>query len=268
MFETIRYESEDGVATVTLDRPAVKNAISNLMIEEFATALEVVSEEDDVRVLLVTGAGDTFSSGYDLGESGATQSGHPTVEAMLDRYDFASTIVDAVVDLDVPAIAAVEGYALAGGCDLACACDLTIASDTARFGYPGVRMGGLPPSLIYPYVMNNFKQVRELLYTGKVISAERAEHFGMVNRIVPSEDLHAEVATEIDEIKKVPKPVVRLLKHSLNNVMHVQGFGAATKNNEFLDTLAHLTEDGKRWFEIRDEQGVNAAIEWMNEVDK
>lgn len=268
MPETIEYEVTDRTATVTLNRPEVMNALNDRMIEEFCAALAMAADEDDVRAVVVRGAGETFSSGYDLSDAGGAESGHPSVTTLLDRYDRASDIVDEVIDLDLPVIAAVDGYALAGGCDLASACDITIATEEATFGYPGVRMGGFPPSLVYPWVMSGFKQVRELLYTGKLISAETAERFGLVNRVVAPEDLVDEVRHEVDEIKKTPKPVVRIIKHALTNVMRVQGFGATTKNAEYLDSLAHLTEDGRRWFEIRDEQGVNAAIEWMNEVDK
>lgn len=235
------------------------------MIDELVAAVEQGAE--DGRVVVVTGNGEAFSSGYDLSESGGTETGEPNVKELLNRYRTAPRFVHTIYDLPMPVIAAVNGYALAGGSDLALACDLTIASERAEFGYPGVRMGGFPPTLIYPFVMGT-KHSRELLYSGKRISAAEAERFGLVNRTVPHDDLMAVVRAEVDEIRKVPSTTVRIVKELHNSVLESQGYRPTVRLSELADALAHKTEGGKRFFEIRDEKGVEAAIHWMNETNK
>lgn len=264
-YQTVEYDLDDDVATIRLDRPDQMNALSGRLIDELVDALERGGER--ARAVVLTGNGEAFSSGYDLSESGGTESGEPTVEELLDRYRTAPRFVHAIYDLPVPVVAAVNGYALAGGSDLALACDLTIASEKAEFGYPGVRMGGFPPTLLYPFVLGT-KHSRELLYTGKRISAAEAERIGMVNRTVAHEDLLAEVHAEVDEIRKVPGTTVRIVKEFHNSVLEMQGYRPTVRLSELADALVHKTEGGKRFFEVRDEEGVEAAIRWMNEVDK
>jgi enoyl-CoA hydratase/carnithine racemase len=264
-YQTVEYELDDGVATVRLDRPERMNALSGQLIDDLVDAVERGSEE--ARVVVVTGNGEAFCSGYDLEESGGTETGEPTVEELLDRYRSAPRFVHAIYDAPVPVIAAVDGYALAGGSDLALACDLTIASEEAEFGYPGVRMGGFPPTLVYPFVMGT-KHSRELLFSGKRIPAEEAERMGMINRAVPHGDLLAEVHAEVDAIRKVPKTTVRILKEMHNAALEMQGYRPTVRLSELADALVHKTEGGKKFFEIRDDEGVEAAIEWMNEADK
>lgn len=268
-YECVEYATENGAAVVRLDRPEKMNALSVQLIEDLTNALDRAESDDDVRAVILTGNGEAFSAGYDLGESGGrTEGGAPSAEDWLDRLESAPTHIHKAYELNVPVIAAVNGYAVAGGSDLALTCDLTIASERAEFGYPGMRMGGFPPTLIYPFVMGSIKYSKELLFSGKRVDADEAERFGMVNRTVAHDDLMDEAWKEVEEIKKVPRPVVRMAKHTLNGVIEMQGYRPMVKQSEFIDALAHVTEAGQRFFEIRDEEGVNAAIDWMNNVDK
>lgn len=161
----------------------------------------------------------------------------------------------------MPVIAAVNGAALAGGSDLALTCDITIGSDRATFGYPGVRMGGLPLSLVHPFVIG-IKHARELLYTGKTIDAEEAERIDTVNRTVPHDGLMDEALSAVEEIKKTPGATVQIAKHMLNDVVEGQGYRPAVRNS------GYQTAPGRKFFEIRAEDGVEAAIRWMNETER
>jgi len=264
----VECETADGAAILRLNRPEKKNALSEALVVELADAVEAAEEADGVRAVVITGNGDAFSSGYDLSESGGTNDGGvPTVEDGLARQQRVLPLFTTIHELTVPVIAAVNGAALAGGSDLALSCDITIGSDRATFGYPGVRMGGLPLSLIYPFVIG-IKHARELLYTGKTIDAEEAERIGMVNRTVPHDELMDEALSEVEAIKKTPGATVQITKHMLNDVVEMQGYRPAVRNSGYLATLSHQTAPGRKFFEIREEDGVGSAIKWMNETEK
>ncbi|MCL7419165.1 MAG: enoyl-CoA hydratase/isomerase family protein [Halalkalicoccus sp.] len=264
----LTYEIEDSTALIRLDRPGKLNALSEALVAELDAGMHR-AVDDGVRAVVLTGAGEAFSSGYDLTESGGTpESGSlPSVEDGLDRQRRVLPAFETIHELPVPVIAAVNGHALAGGSDLALTCDLTIAGESATFGYPGVRMGGLSLSLVYPFVMG-IKHARELMYTGKTIDAAEAERIGMVNRTVPDAELMDAVFEEVDAIKKTPRATLRITKHMLNDVVEMQGYRPAVRNSGYMATLSHQTEYGKTFFEIRENEGIGAAIEWMNETDK
>lgn len=268
MYDTIQYvaDEEEMIAEIVLDRPDRMNALSPDLIDELVAAVERAEDDDDVRVLLLSGRGDDFSAGYDMAGGGHT-GGVPTVDQQLDRFEETTRHVHAVWECNKPVIAAVDGYCLAGGSDLAMSCDLVIAAETATFGYPGIRMGGVPPTLIYPFVMN-LHEAKELLLSGKLVDATRASELGMVNRVVPHEELMDVVRTEADEIKKAPGNGVRILKHVLNGIAESQGVRPMFKYSEMFDVLAHQTEYGKRYYEVAAESDFDSVLEYLNERDK
>ena len=262
--ELVRTATDDRVRTVTLDRPEKLNALSEPLLAELEDAL-LAAEDDDVRVVVLEGAGDAFSVGYDFGEP---------MEKEITPEDYMGKVyshVDVIWNLDVPVIAAVDGYALAGGTNLSLICDLTFATERSEFGFPDVHMGVLPPRLVVPFVADSLKDARELLYTGKHVSAAEAERMGLINRVVPDADaLDAAIDAEIVEIKKTPSSVVKLLKDTLNDVQHTQGYrsDSAGKIDEYLMALSTATEVANEFDRVRAEGGVNAAIEWMHEAEK
>ena len=203
MGDSIQYEvrPDGAIALLTLNRPKKMNALSNGLISSLQDAIQRAEDDDEVRVVIITGAGDdAFSAGYDIQPEGDTTNAVPTVDELLDDFEVATGHIRAVWECNKPVIAAVNGYCLAGGSDLAMACDIVIASNNAQFGYPGLRMAGVPPTLIYPFVMN-LHEAKELLFSGKVVDAERAKELGMVNRIVPQDELMETVMQEVQEIQ-------------------------------------------------------------------
>jgi len=284
-YDTIDYEFETDRATalVTLDRPGKLNALSGELIEEFTDALDRAEDDDAVRAIVLRGADGNFSAGYDIGsddaaggtddagggdESDDTSADEddpvPSVDDLLDEFED-QTHFYAVWECNKPVIAVVEGYCLAGGSDLAMACDLVLAGEDATFGYPGLRMGGVPPTLVYPFVMN-LHEVKELLLSGKTVDAERARELGMVNRV--TEDPLAAAREEVDELRKMPGTNVRILKHVLNGVAEMQGARPTFTYSELFDALGHHTEYGKEYYRVANEEGFEAAIEYLNEVNK
>jgi enoyl-CoA hydratase len=132
-------------------------------------------------------------------------------------------------------------------------------------------MGELPPRLVLPFVTDSLKHARELLYTGKHVDAHTAEEMGLVNRVVEdAEALEAAVQREIDHMKKTPSSVLKLIKDSLNDIQETRGYrsGSAANLDEYLFAVTSETETAHRFHEIVEEEGVNAAIEWMNTAEK
>jgi enoyl-CoA hydratase/carnithine racemase len=262
-YEFIDVETDDRVLTVTLDNEEALNALNGTLRSELVEALETAEAEDEVRAVVLTGNGRAFSSGYDFGAEG--------IETMDDVIKFSYDHLDTIYELDLPVIAAVDGYALAGGCNLALVCDLTIATERSEFGYPDVHMGELPPRMVMPSVVDSLKHARELLYTGKHIDAAKAKEMGLINEVVEDpEALEAAVAEEISHMKKTPSSVVKLLKDSLNDLQETQGYrsNSAAKIDEYLFAVTSETETAHEFHDIVEEEGVNAAIEWMNTAEK
>lgn len=262
-YEFIEVETEDRVLTVSLDNQDALNALNNTLRTELVDALETAEEEDEVRAVVLTGKGRAFSSGYDFGAEG--------IETMDDVIKFEYDHLDTIYSLNLPVIAAVDGYALAGGCNLALVCDLTIATERSEFGYPDVHMGELPPRMVMPFVVDSLKHARELLYTGKHVDAQKAKEMGLINEVVEDADaLWDAVDEEISHMKKTPSSVIKLVKDNLNDVQETQGYrsDSAAKIDEYLFAVTSETETAHKFHEIVEEEGVNAAIEWMNTAEK
>lgn len=270
MSDTIKHEvrEDDAVALLTLNRPEKMNALSGELIAELRDGIERAEANEDVRVIVLTGAGDAaFSAGYDIEPSGDEEDPVPTVDNLLDTFEDSTVHVHAIWECNKPVIAAVNGYCLAGGSDIAMACDLVFASEDAEFGYPGLRMAGVPPTLVYPFVMN-LHEAKELLFSGKVVDADHAKDLGMVNRVVPNDELFEFVIEEVEDIRKMPGNNVRILKHIVNGIAEMQGAKPMFKYSELFDTLGHHTEYGKEYYRIAESEGIEAALEYMNEQNK
>ncbi|MFC7046045.1 enoyl-CoA hydratase/isomerase family protein [Halobacteriaceae archaeon GCM10025711] len=262
-YEYIETETADRTLTITLDNEDSLNALNTTLRGELEDALLTAEADDEVRAVVLTGKGRAFSSGYDFGEEG--------IETMDDLIKSSYTHLDTVYNLNLPVIAAVDGYALAGGCNLALVCDLTIATERSEFGFPDVHMGELPPRLVLPFVTDSLKHARELLYGGKHVDAETAAEMGLINRVVEDEDaLREAVDEEVAHIKKTPSSVVKLLKDTLNDIQETQGYrsNSAAQIDEYLFAVTSETETAHRFHDIVEEEGVNAAIEWMNTAEK
>jgi enoyl-CoA hydratase/carnithine racemase len=191
-YETIILEKKGGVATMTLNRPEQRNAISPQMCAEIDDVLDQTHADEEVAVLIVTGGTETFCSGMDL-KAGRGGSGR--------RDSTIFSIIEGVAAFEKPTIAAVSGYALGGGLELALACDLRVASDKALFGFPEINFGataaaGGPQRLPRLIGTANAKQ---MLFTGERFDAQEAFRMGLVNRVVPVESL-IEEASKIGEL--------------------------------------------------------------------
>jgi len=197
MYSTLLLELTGHVATITLNRPEKRNAISAVMIAELQTALDEI-EKSHVRVAILTGAGKAFCSGMDLEMLAAMAQQSPS-ENQEDSRRMAK-LFRRIWSFPRPLIAAVNGPALAGGCGIAMLCDFTLAVPEAKFGYTEVKIGFLP-AIVSVFLMRQIgeKRARDLLLTGRIIEAEEAKEMGLINEIVPAEKLLAR-SNELAEV--------------------------------------------------------------------
>jgi enoyl-CoA hydratase/carnithine racemase len=234
--------SADGIARLTLNRPERRNALSWSLIAELRDALAAAKDDDDVRVVVLTGAGDkAFCAGADLGgmADGAT---------FLDLHEGRGGLKDLFLDLYAlgkPTIARVFGYALAGGMGLALACDLVIASDDAQFGTPEIDVGLWPYMITVPLMRSMPpKKALELMLTGRRIDAAEADRIGFLTKVVPAADLDAAVDELAATLAAKPASILKLGRDSFYEVWDRAAADALAYLHPML-TLTTLTEDSK-----------------------
>lgn len=183
-FETLLYEKGDGIAWLTLNRPHKLNAMNYVLYRELRVALDDIATDEEVRVAVLRGSGRAFSVGADL----TFGKPDPAQAHLYDERDFSHLVHEAVWGNPKPIIASVQGYCLARGGDLAGFCDLTIAADDAEFGYPILWQTPSVPKSIWPWTVGP-KLTKELVMTGRHMSAAEAREHGLVNQVVPRADL-------------------------------------------------------------------------------
>jgi methylglutaconyl-CoA hydratase len=199
-YNTLELDDKHGVATITLNRPDKRNAISYELIDDLLTALEEVAHSPAL-VLVLTGAGKAFCSGMDL-ENLKALLGRSPEQSVMDSQTMAR-LFRSLYEFPKPTIAAVNGPAIAGGCGLATLCDFTLSVPDAKFGYTEVRIGFVP-AIVSTFLLRQIgeKHARDLLLTGRIISAEEAQRIGLINEVVAADKLLArakELAAELME---------------------------------------------------------------------
>jgi enoyl-CoA hydratase len=264
MTEAVLYEVRGPAAWITLNRPEKLNALNGAVLEGLHAALDRAEADDAVKVVVLTGAGErAFSAGYDL----SAEAAHSDISAH-EWHGVLATDVDATMRvwaLSKPTIAAVRGYCLAGGCELAMACDLIVCAEGASFGEPEIRYGSGPVTLLMPFILGQ-KMTNELLFTGDVIDAEAALRAGMINRVVPADELEAEVDGLIRKIAPTPLPVLRLTKIALLRAYEAMGLRQAVGANLDLSAMLNAadTPEQREFMEIVKSQGLRAALAWRD----
>lgn len=208
------YNVDGHIATLTLNRPEQRNAFTDTMIAEWAAALDEAKRDDQVRVIVVTGAGKAFCAGGDLNEISRWQQ----TENPLSRKNFlwkgVYRVPFALDNIDKPVIAAVNGAAIGAGCDMALMCDMRIASDRAVFAETYLLVGLIPGDggAFYLPRLVGLAKACELLFTGERIDAHEAERIGLVNRVVPHEELMDKTYEMAERIAKLSPATVQLTK--------------------------------------------------------
>ena len=257
-------ERRDAVAVITLDRPARANAMHRPLLDEMTAACAEVEAAEDIRVVVLTGAGNAFSSGFDLKEQAENPPQGVAGWRKVLRQDF-----DAVMrfwHLSKPTVAAVNGPALASGFELACACDITIAGEDAVFGEPELKFGAGIVVMLLPWLAGP-KLAKELYFTGADrISARRAHEMGLVNRVVPPGEALESALDMARRIAVIDPNLVRQTKIAVNRGMELMGMGEALETA--LDIDLHIEAEGspdKRAFlDVARREGLRAALAWRD----
>jgi methylglutaconyl-CoA hydratase len=239
--QPVLYSVAGAVARLTLNRPEKRNALNPAVIAGLKEKLREASQDERVRVIVITGAGNDFCSGADL--AALQQITEATVD---ENAEDARSLLDLFLlirQIPVPVLAAVRGRALAGGAGLATACDIVLASTNARFGYPEVKIGFVP-AMVMAILRRNVSEKRAfaLLTRGVEISAEEARAFGLVNEIFADESFDQDVLAYANDFQKLSRSAVSLTKTLLYQ-MDGLSFPAALETGADVNVIARLTTD-------------------------
>jgi enoyl-CoA hydratase len=227
-FATVRYEVDGAVATVTLARPEAANAQSSQLLDELDAALTLADHDDAVRVVILAADGKHFSAGHDLKEILAGADGWallretPEVKLRHEQVMYFDKCVR-LRDFRKPTIAAVQGTCAAAGMMLACMCDLIVAADDARFSNPVARMTGVGVELLVEPWELGPRKAKEFLLCALSIDAHDAERFGLVNKVVPRDQLAAAAREMAETIALVPPVTAQAIKDVVNRTLDLQG---------------------------------------------
>ena len=216
--DLVRRDADDGVVTLTLNSPQNRNALSLAMLEALIAALEDVAGDDKARVVVLAGAGQALSAGHDLKEMQAHRNDCDRGrDFYVELFARCSALMQTIVKLPKPVIAAIEGIATAAGCQLVAACDLAVAGEHARFGLSGVNYGLFcsTPLVAVGRAVSR-KQALEMALTGKLYSAEEALRFGLVNRVVPAGRALEEATALARTIASHSAPTLAIGKRAFN----------------------------------------------------
>ncbi|ETR71957.1 MAG: 3-hydroxybutyryl-CoA dehydratase [Candidatus Magnetoglobus multicellularis str. Araruama] len=218
-YENIIYELSDDIGTITFNRPKALNALNDALLNEFSSALDNVASDEDIRVLVLTGSGEkSFVAGADIKEIAQCT---PLTGRRLSKKG--QEIFSKLESLSIPVIAAVNGFALGGGCEIALACDFIYASEKAKFGLPEITLGLIPgyggTQRLARLVGKNI--AREMVFTGKMISASEAKEIGLVNKICPPEGLMESVMETAKNIASKGRFSLEAAKRVINSGFEV-----------------------------------------------
>jgi enoyl-CoA hydratase len=272
---------EDGrVGRITLNRPDRMNALSNELLDELNSALHALEAHYDTRVIILRGAGRTFSAGYDLAArrgSDAVVADHRVADDDGRRLVMGTrTGMQQVTDLHMyfwnmakVTVAQVHGYALAGGCELAMMADLVVASEDAQFGHPGNRFGTSRTGVIWPLIIG-MRKAKELYYTGVSVSGTQAESIGMINYAWPGDELEQRTITFADYLANLTSDHLAMLKQNINRFYENMGIYSSVRSSTDYDAMSQFSGQAYAFAEKIEAAreagiGLGPAFKWRDE---
>ncbi|HSF82973.1 MAG TPA: enoyl-CoA hydratase/isomerase family protein [Anaerolineales bacterium] len=220
----ITTQIQAGVAYLTLDRPPL-NVLNIPMLQQLEAALDQLSRDQSVRTLVLNAKGKIFSAGVDVADHTADK-----VDLMIPLVD---RVCQALAELPIPTVAAVHGHALGGGCELVLCCDLAVMAEEASIGQPEVHLAALAPvaALRLPYLVG-YRAAADLMFTGRRLGAQEAHRMGLVNAVVPQDQLSARVEETALELTRLSRAALSLVKKALH-----LGYGAWTRSMPEMEQL-------------------------------
>ena len=256
--EHIQYDVRDRVATITLNRPDKRNAISQVMLREYRQALLESDDRCDVSVIVVQGAGKDFCAGFDLAGVYAGRAEDASRGDEAEYRSISSTFDDDCWSMErqqdtlmlpwtihKPIVAKLHGNCLAGGTDIAFACDLVVAADDARIGFPAVRANGMPLSNMWLYHLGP-QWAKRLMFTGDCLSGLDAARLGLVLDAFPPVELDAQVAELVRRIACVDNELLAAHKRTINLALELMGARTLQRLDAEMDARAHLSKGPRR----------------------
>jgi enoyl-CoA hydratase/carnithine racemase len=259
----VTYAVDGRVGVVSLNRPDKLNAISADLKRALLERFHEADRDPATSVVVLRAEGRSFCAGYDIAPNPARAARRFNTLAWHESLTDDVALEMTPWDMVKPVIASVQGHCLGGGCELAMMCDLTVAADDAVFGEPEIRFSNVGPALVMPFVIG-LKRARELLYLGDTIDARTALAYGMVNRVVPRAELETATLVLARRIALIAPEALAGTKLAINRGADAAGFRNAIRAG--LDVVAPLyaarTEVGLKFDEIREKEGLGAALRW------
>ncbi len=268
-YHNIIYQKNPPIAYITFNRPEKVNALSEDLQAEVGEALDDAGwHDDEIRVIVIKGAGHNFSAGFDLSSSDNADAVQWRSRFLKGKGFSATGWWDVFWGNPKPLIAQVQGYCIAGGCATACFCDLCLCSEDALFGAPEIRFSGPYLPAIWPWILG-MRKARELLYTGNLIDAQEAWRLGLVNKVVPQDKLEEEVNKLAQTIAKVPAGSNEYSKKLVNMTYELMNIRLAMERSIELEAACLSSPDSLpevgEFQRLTREKGLKAALDWNSD---
>ena len=271
-----RVGTDDRIGRITFNRPEKMNALSQELLFEFRDALEDMEVDDDIRVIIVRGAGRTFSAGYDLTPSQGTgadavvrqfktvdDEGRRLIMGIRGGMQRITDIHMYFWNMQKITVAQIHGYAIAGGCELAMMADIVTADEEAMIGHPGLRFAGTRTSMILPLVIG-MRKAKEMFYTGDNISGREAERIEMINHAWPIDELEEKTIAMADRIAILPADHLAMLKLHMNQFYENMGIYNSVRTSTTLDAVGTFTSQSYGWSDKMRNEGFKEALAWRD----
>ena len=265
--DLVLYDTDGDIAIVTMNRPEKLNAVNHALRTAVSEALIRADDDKAVHVVILRAEGRAFCVGYDI-DTDSPERAARCFDALKWRESLTEDLRFEMIPwyMRKPVIASVQGHALGGGCELTMFCDVTIAADNAIFGEPEIHFSNVGPAIVMPWMIG-FKKARELLYFGDMIDAETALQLGMINRVVPLDELEEKTLRFAKRMALISPEALELTKLAINRGADAMGFTNAMHAG--LDVVAPLyaakTDVGVQFTEIRQKEGLRAALKWRRD---
>lgn len=265
------YDQRDGIAIITINRPAKKNTLTNAVIQGIADGIDRASRSKEVAAIVLRGAGDTLTAGYDLTANRGdwdTPYGAPDIEHREGAWDpvrdwqFMGNNVRrfmSIWECPKPVLGEIKGWAIGGATDLILCCDLLYMASDAHIGYAPSRIYGTPTTMLWVYRLG-LEHAKQFLLTGRAIDAETAHRIGLVSHVVAADELEAFIEAEARLFRNIPANQLALNKLLINQAFENMGLRTTQLLGTLFDGATRHTEEAYRWVESFQEQGFRQTI--------
>jgi enoyl-CoA hydratase len=265
-FTNINLEKHELIGTLTLNRPEKLNAMTPQLISEFSEAITQIEKEQEIKVVVIRGAGRAFSTGYDL--SGGWGDGVSERFTIDDDQRFLQRYIEhwlRLRDLPKPVISMVHGYCLAGATQLCISTDIIFVAEDAQIGFPSIPAGAGYVSAFWNWMVGPHRTKYLAFLPGSRITGKEAEAIGFATRAFPAASLEKETYNYAGRVAKVPAQKLRLEKLGINRAMDLRGFRVSVQGGAEFDAIFHFGPGNEEIRKVQKERGLRGAIKWYEE---